>query len=56
MKINQESNERYVPPRSIVMMLCTKHQIMQVSNQVGPWNDGSHTVGGDMDEGENGGW
>ena len=55
MKINQESNEQYVPPRSIVMMLCTKHQIMQVSNQVGQWQEGSRTED-DMNEMENGGW
>ena len=55
MKIYQESSEQYVPPRSIVIMLCTKHQIMQVSNPVGQWQEGSHTVGGDMDD-ENGGW
>ena len=37
-------------------MLCTKHQIMQVSNPVGQWQEGSHSESGDMDEGENGGW
>ena len=55
MKIYQEPSGRYVPPRSIVMMICTSIQIMQVSNQVGQWNDGSHSVGGDMDD-ENGEW
>ena len=55
MKIYQESSEQYVPPKSKVMMICTSTHIMQLSNQVGQWNDGSHTVGGDMDE-ENGEW
>ena len=55
MKMNQEPSGRYVPPRSIVMMICTKHQIMQVSNQVGQWQEGSRTED-DMNEMENGGW
>ena len=52
MKTNQESSEQYVPPKSKVIMLCTKHQIMQVSNQVGQWQEGSHSEGGDMNDGE----
>ena len=56
MKMNQEPSGRYVPPRSKIVMISTRSHIMQVSNPVGQWNDGSHTEGGDMDEGENGGW
>ena len=56
MKMNQESSEQYIPPRSIVMMISTKSHILQVSNQVGQWNEGSHTLGGDMGDDENEGW
>ncbi|MCQ2051577.1 MAG: hypothetical protein MJY74_05175 [Bacteroidaceae bacterium] len=55
MKMNQEPSGRYVPPRSKIVMICTCTHILQVSNQVGLWNDGSHTQGGDMND-ENGGW
>ena len=55
MKIYQESSEQYVPPRSKIVMISTRSHIMQVSNPVGQWQEGSHTVGGDMDD-ENGEW
>ena len=53
MKINQESNERYVPPRVKMVEISTRSHILSVSDPVSQWESGSSSES-DMDE--EGGW